>query len=122
MPVNQIEAHAHESTAPSSCEASDTGTAHAREVREDSSDTTQGDASTQGGNHSMFTGLRKDTADGFLLSQRLLTRQKTPPRAKLESTFLDETPLRLDLYRFSTCSRDTIGRSCNRKMKPESPI
>ena len=111
MPVNQNEAHAHESTTPSSCEASDTDTAHAREVREDISDTTQG-----------FTGLREDTADGFLLSQRLLTRQKTPPRAKLESTFLDETALRLDLNRFSTCSRDTIGRSCNRKMKPESPI
>ena len=122
MTVKQIEAHAHESTVTTSCETSDTDAAHGREFREDGSDATQGGAATQGSNHSMFPGLREDTADSFLLSKRLLTRQHAPPRAKFESTFLDEVPLRLDFSRFSACSRDTIGRPCNRKMKPESPI
>ena len=67
------------------------------------------------GNRSVSPGFRDDTADTILLIKRLLMRQAAPPRAKLESMFLEEsTPLRLDFSHHKT--------KRHHKTKLESPI
>ena len=111
--VHQNDEHAHKSTAPTCSEASDNNTAHECGVRGDCA--LEGFGTFDTGNRSVSPGFRDDTADTILLIKRLLTRQAAPPRAKLESTFLEEsTPLRLDFSHHKT--------KRHHKTKLESPI